>query len=98
MVGRRRRRGVVVVTVTAAGAIAMRMIAVILMAMRAVLEVVTLGHDEDPAAHADDLDRRAVETREDRAGDDLVDGAERRPSAAEIEHAIDRAQERVELV
>ena len=43
-------------------------------------------------------DRRAVERRQHRLGDHLVDGADRRLAAAEIEHLVDGAQQRVDLV
>ena len=48
--------------------------------------------------HAHDLDLGAIEPRQHRPGDDLVDRAEHRRAGAEIEHAVDRVDERVELV
>src|SRR6266508_6499992 len=44
------------------------------------------------------VDRRSVEAREHVAGDDLLDSAESGAALTEIEDAIHRAKERVELV
>lgn len=55
-------------------------------------------HHEDAAIHAHHVDRRAVQARKDGLRNDLVDGAERRASAAEIQHAVERIQQRIELV
>ena len=60
--------------------------------------VVPAGHDENAAFQADDLDRGAIQARQHRAGDHLVDGAERRMPIAEIQHAVERAQQRVQLM
>src|SRR5271170_8223712 len=75
----------------------MRMLA-LLVAMRLALDVDAADHDEEAILDAHDFDLRTVEPREHRAGDDLVDRAEHRRAAAQIQHAIDRIDERVELV
>ena len=62
------------------------------------LDVLALRHDEDAAAGADDFDRRAVEAGQGRRRHHLVDGAEGGVAVAEIEDAIDRAEELVELM
>ena len=56
------------------------------------------AHDEDAAAGPHHIDVRAVELRQHRAGDDLVDGAERGMAVAEIEHAVDGAEQLVDLM
>ena len=68
------------------------------MAVRVALDVVVAGHDEDAALHPDDVDLGPVEARQHRAGDHLVDRAERGLAAAEIEHAVERAEQRIQLV
>jgi hypothetical protein len=55
-------------------------------------------HDEDASVHAHDVDRRAVKTRKDGPRDDLIDGAERGRSVAEVEYAIECVEQRIELV
>ena len=62
------------------------------------LDMRAFGHDEDAAAGADHLDRGAVEPRQGCRGHDLVDRAEGGVAVAEIEDAVDRAEELVELV
>ena len=64
----------------------------IIVPMRVALHVVTAGHHEDPALQAHHIDVRAIEPRENRPGDHLVDGAERRLAAAR-----DRAPDRCAL-
>jgi hypothetical protein len=61
-------------------------------------DVLPRGHHEDPAIEMHHFDRRAIEPRQHRTGNDLVDRAQRRLAAAEIEHAIDRAQQRVQFM
>src|SRR5579884_3303351 len=61
------------------------------------LDVTTARHDEDPALEAHDLDLGSVQPRQDRAGDDLLDRAERGLAAPEIEHPVERAEQRVQL-
>jgi hypothetical protein len=61
-------------------------------------DIMIAGHDEDAALYAYDIDIESVKTREHRAGDHLIDGPERRLAAPEKEHAVEPAQERVELM
>jgi hypothetical protein len=70
----------------------------VLMTMRIALDVEIAGHDEYAAADAHDFDLRAIETRQGRAGDDLVNRAEHRPARAKVQDAIDRPQKRIELM
>ena len=56
------------------------------------------GHDEDLAAGPHHLDLRAIEARQHGRRDHLVDRAERRLAAAEIEHTVDRAEQLVDLM
>src|SRR5258708_39211584 len=67
-------------------------------AMRLVFDVLVAGHDEDAALEADALDLRSVEARQHRARDHFIDRAQRGLAAPEIEHAIERAEQRVELM
>src|SRR5262252_4055956 len=70
-----------------------------LVLVRVVLEIVPARrHHEDAAVQTDHLDVGSVESAQHRAGDHLVDPAERRMGAAEIEHAVERAQQRIDLV
>ena len=62
------------------------------------LHVVLSRHDENAGADTNHLDRRSIQARQDWAGDDLIDGAERRMAVAQIEHAVERAKQRIELV
>src|ERR1700730_17525035 len=64
-------------------------------AMHVALHIMVAGHDEDPTLHADHLDIGSVEARQHGAGDHFVDGTERRLAASEIEHAIERAEQRI---
>src|SRR5580704_13055937 len=68
------------------------------MAMLVTLDVLVARHDEDAALQADHIDFGTVEARQHRAGDHLVDGAERGLAAPQIKHAIERAEQRVELM
>src|SRR4029079_14308545 len=61
-------------------------------------EDLSARHDEDPPAGAHHLDRGAIERRQDFGRNHLVDGAEGGAAFAEIEHAIDRAEQLVELM
>jgi hypothetical protein len=70
----------------------------VFMAMIFPFHVVLSRHDENAAANTDHLDGRSVEARQDRTGDDFVDGAECRVPVAEVENAIERSKQRVELV
>jgi hypothetical protein len=62
------------------------------------LDVLALRHDEDPPAGPDHLDRRAVEPGEGGRRHQLVYGAEGGVAVAEIEDAVDSAEQLVELV
>src|SRR5579862_9313095 len=77
---------------------AMRVSGVIFMAMHVAFHVVAAGHDENPAFQADDVDLGSVEPRQHRSRDHLGDGTERRLPASQIKHAIERSQQRVQLV
>ena len=70
----------------------------VVVAMRLALDVDVARHDEIAVLDAHDLDLRPVEARQHRPGDDLVDRADHRRAAAEIEHAVDRVDQRIELV
>src|SRR5215469_9817530 len=63
-----------------------------------VLDLVPTRHHEDTVLEPQHLHLRAVETRQHRCGDHLIDRAERRMASAEIEHPIERSQQRIELV
>src|SRR5271167_646541 len=71
---------------------------VIIVTMGVALDVDIAGQDEIAVLDVDDLDVRAIETRQHRAGHDVLDGADHRRSAAEIEHAVDGVDQRIELV
>ena len=71
---------------------------IVLVEMGAGLDLARAGKDEDVPAGAHHLDRRAVEPREHGRRDHLLDGAERRLAAAEIEHTVDRAEKLVQFV
>src|ERR1700730_3424258 len=62
------------------------------------LDVAPLRHDEDVPMGVDHIYFRSVKPREDRSGHHLLDGAERSPSATEIEHTIEDPQQLVEFV
>ncbi len=62
------------------------------------LDLAVGGDDDDAVLDPQHLDGRAVEPRQHRAGHHLLDGAERRAAAPEIEHAVHRAEQRIELV
>src|SRR5271169_4428183 len=75
-----------------------RMRGPVFVAMHVAFHVVAAGHDEDTTLQADDVDLGAVEARQHRPRDHFVDGAERRLPPAEIKHAVERAEQRVQLV
>ncbi len=68
------------------------------MPMRVALNVMAAGHHEDPPLETHHVDLRAIEPRENGPGDHFVDRAERRLAAPEIEHLIDRIEQRVQLM
>ena len=71
---------------------------VVIVAVRVALDVDAARHDEIAVLDVDDLDLRPIEARQHRTGHDLVDRADHRRPAAEIEHPIDGVDQRVELV
>src|SRR3984957_6419276 len=73
-------------------------VAAVLMTMRIALHVHVAGHDEDATADAQDFDFRAIEARQCRAGNDLVDRAEHGLAGAEVQDPVDRAQKRIDLM
>ena len=75
-----------------------RAVIAVLVTVRVALDVDVAGHDEEAVLDAHHLDLRAVEARKHRSGDDFVDGADHRRAGAEIEHAVDRVDQRIELV
>ena len=62
------------------------------------LDVDVAGHDEVAVPDPYDLDLRAVEARQHRAGHDLLDRADHGGAGAEVEHPVDGVDQRVELV
>jgi hypothetical protein len=68
------------------------------MTMLAALEFVLIGHHEDAASETDDIDMPAVEPRQHRTGDDVVDRPQRSLAVPEIEDAIERTEQWIELV
>ena len=58
--------------------------------MRVMFQIEPAGHDEDASPQTHNIDFRSVESRQDRAGNDVIDGAECCLAVAEIEHAVDR--------
>src|SRR5579862_1520084 len=66
--------------------------------VRVVLQLVSARHHEDAVLEPQHLDLRAIEAREHGCGDHLIDGAERRVSPAEVEHPIERSEQRIELM
>src|SRR5580704_3564485 len=67
-------------------------------AMLVALHVLVTRHHEDTALYAHHVDLGSVQARQHRAGDHLIHGAERRLPASEIEHAIERTEQWVELM
>src|SRR5664279_1654908 len=62
------------------------------------LHVAAARHDEEVTVGAHHLDLGAVEAREHRRGDYFLHGAAHRLAVAEIEHAIERAEQLIELM
>src|SRR4051794_35667067 len=71
---------------------------IVLVEMGAGFDLMRARKDEDVPAGADYLDRSAVEAREHRRRDHLVNRAERRLAAAEIKHPVDRTEQLVQFV
>src|SRR5271165_199921 len=61
-------------------------------------DVAAARHHEDVAVGAHHADVGAEQARQHRGGDDFLHGAEHRLAAAEIKHAVERAEQLVEFV
>src|SRR5208282_860988 len=70
----------------------------IVVAMGVALDVDVARHHEIAVPDANDFDRRAIEPRQHRPCDNLVDCADDRRPAAEVENPVDRVDQRIELV
>src|SRR6516165_5242820 len=77
---------------------ALRMKSYSSMAMSVGFEEPVCREHDNAAVDAQHVDGCAVELGEHVAGDDLVDGAQARPAAPEIEHPVHRAKQRIKLV
>src|SRR5664280_2186821 len=62
------------------------------------LHVAAARHHEDVAVGADYLDVGVIKPRQHRRGDHFVHRAEHRLAVAEIEHAVERAEQLIELM
>src|ERR1700722_5498596 len=71
---------------------------VVIVAMRVALDVDVAGHDVIAISDAHDLNRRPIEARQDRPSDHLVYRPDHRLASAEIEHAVDHIDQRIELM
>jgi hypothetical protein len=69
-----------------------------LVPMAVMFHLMAAGHHEDPAVQSDHVDFGSIQARQDGAGDNLVDRAKRRLAATQIEHAVERSEQRVQLV
>ena len=78
--------------------VVVRMRRAVIVPVLVMFHVVAAGHHEDPAAQAHHVDLGAVQPRQDGPGDHLIDGSERRVAVAEIQHAVERAQQRIQFV
>src|SRR5215469_3619853 len=67
-------------------------------AVRFVLYIVSTRHHKDPSVDMDDIDLGAIEPREHRGRNHLIDRPQRRLAATEIEHPINSAEKRVQFV
>ena len=63
-----------------------------------VLDIHAARKDEDPLTETHDLNRQAVKPRQNRTRDHVIDCAEHRLSLAEIQHAVERPEQRIELM
>ena len=70
----------------------------VIVTMRVMFEVEGPRHHENAPAKPHHFDFRPIETRQHRAGDDLVDRAQHRLAAAEIEHPVHGAEQRIEFM
>src|SRR6202162_3114706 len=73
-------------------------VGMVIVAMRVALDVDVAGHHEIAILDAHHFDRRAIEARQHRPVNDVVDRPDHRLAPAEIEHAVDRVYQRIELV
>jgi hypothetical protein len=62
------------------------------------LDVAAARHHEDMASRAQYLDVGAIKPRQHRRRHHFINGAENRLAVAEIEHAVERAEQLIELV
>src|SRR5277367_2095090 len=62
------------------------------------LHVVAAGHDEDPVPEAHDVDLGTVKLRQHGSGDHLIDGAESGMAVSEVQHTVEGAEQRVQLM
>src|SRR5260364_9042 len=68
------------------------------MAMRVLADFRMIRHHENVAGYAQHFDCRAIQPRQYRAGNDFIDSAKRRRAVAEIERAVERGQQWVQLM
>src|ERR1700727_301234 len=73
-------------------------VGVVIVAMRVALDVDVARHHVKAIPDAHDFDLSAVEARQHRSGDDLVDRPDHGFAPAEIEDAVNRIDERIELM
>ena len=73
-------------------------VGVVIVAMRVALDVDVARHDVIAIPDAHDFDLSAIEARQHRSGDDVVDRPDHGLAAAEIEDAVNRIDQRIELV
>src|ERR1035441_9271043 len=73
------------------------MIVIMVVHVIGALDIAAARHDEDVPAGTQHLDFGAVERREHRRGHDFFHGAEHCLAVAEIEHAVDGAEQLVEF-
>ena len=71
---------------------------VMIVQMVGALDVATTRHHEYVAAGANDLDIRAIKPRQNGGCNHFVDSAKNRLTIAQIEYAVERAQELIKLV
>src|SRR5579872_4704562 len=74
------------------------LMAVMVVEMIRALDVASARHHENMAVGAHHMDFGAIEPGQDRGGHHLLDGTEHRLAAAEIKHAIERAEQLVEFM
>src|SRR5665213_3441664 len=76
----------------------MAVIVPVIVRMFDAFDVAPARHHEDMPLGAQHADVRPEQPRQHRRGDDFVDGAEHRLTVAKIEHAVERAEQLVELM